>query len=83
MTAVFALPADKAGSASTPDGRLIFKITSDSTPPFEAANADVKSASEKLQEGLQNSLIDQYVSALQHQLGVSINQRVLQAAEGG
>jgi len=83
VTAVFALPADKAGSASTPDGRLIFKITSDSTPPFEAANADVKSASEKLQEGLQNSLIDQYVSALQHQLGVSINQRVLQAAEGG
>jgi peptidyl-prolyl cis-trans isomerase D len=83
VTAVFAVPADKGGSASTPDGRLVFKITGDSTPPFEASNADVKSANEKLQDGLRNSLLDQYISALQQQLGVNINERVLQAAEGG
>jgi peptidyl-prolyl cis-trans isomerase D len=83
VNAVFALTADKAGSASTPDGRLIFKITGDSTPPFEASSADAKSADEKLQVGFRNSLLDQYILALQNQLGVKINERVLQAAEGG
>jgi peptidyl-prolyl cis-trans isomerase D len=83
VTAVFALPADKAGSALTPDGRLVFKVTSDSTPQFEVASAAAKSGDEKLQEGFRNSLLDQYISALQSQLGVKINQRVLQAAEGG
>ena len=38
MSAVFALAPDKAGSATAPDGRVVFKITTDTTPPYEAAD---------------------------------------------
>ena len=42
-----------------------------------------KTEAERLQGGLREGMIDQYVEALQQQLGVTINQQVLQAAEGG
>lgn len=83
VAAVFGLPPDKAGSASTPEGRVVFKITADSTPPYEAADPGAKQAAERLENDLRSSVIDQYVSALQTQLGVTINENVLRAAEGG
>jgi peptidyl-prolyl cis-trans isomerase D len=83
VAAVFALPPDKAGSASVPEGRLVFKITSDTTPPYEPADPGVKTAAERLEGGLREGVIDQYIAALQQQLGVTINRQVLQAAEGG
>jgi peptidyl-prolyl cis-trans isomerase D len=83
VAAVFALPPDKAGSASVPEGRLVFKITSDTTPPYEPADPGVKTAAERLDGGLREGVIDQYIAALQQQLGVTINRQVLQAAEGG
>ena len=43
VAAVFSLPADGAGSAATPDGRVVFKITADTTPPVDSADARVKS----------------------------------------
>jgi peptidyl-prolyl cis-trans isomerase D len=83
VAAVFALPPDKAGSASVPEGRLVFKITSDTTPPYEPADPGMKTAAERLDGGLREGVIDQYIAALQQQLGVTINRQVLQAAEGG
>jgi peptidyl-prolyl cis-trans isomerase D len=83
VAAIFALAPDKAGSASVPEGRLVFKITSDATPPYMAADPGSKTEAERLQGGLREGMIDQYVEALQQQLGVKINPQVLQAAEGG
>jgi peptidyl-prolyl cis-trans isomerase D len=83
VAAIFALPPDKAGSASVPEGRLVFKITSDTTPPYMAADPGAKTEAERLQGGLREGMIEQYVEALQQQLGVTINPQVLQAAEGG
>jgi peptidyl-prolyl cis-trans isomerase D len=83
VAAVFALPPDKSGSASVPEGRLVFKITSDTTPPYLAADPGVKTEAERLDGGLREGVVDQYVEALQRQLGVTINRQVLQAAEGG
>jgi peptidyl-prolyl cis-trans isomerase D len=83
VAAIFALPPDRAGSASAPEGRLVFKITSDATPPYMAADPGVKTEAEQLEAGLREGVIDQYVESLEHQLGVTINQQVLQAAEGG
>ena len=48
-----------------------------------AVDPGVKTEAERLQAGLREGMIDQYVEALQQQLGVKINQQVLQAAEGG
>ncbi|MBV8662718.1 MAG: peptidyl-prolyl cis-trans isomerase, partial [Hyphomicrobiales bacterium] len=83
VTAVFATPPNGAGSAATPDGRVVFKITADSTPPTKLDDPAVKAAMERLSEALQTGLVEQYVTAVEHQLGVRIHENVLQGAEGG
>ena len=62
--AVFAMPPDGAGSAATPDGRVVFKITADMTPPTDPDNPAVKTMAEQLTGALQSSLVAQYITAL-------------------
>jgi peptidyl-prolyl cis-trans isomerase D len=83
VAAVFRQPAEGAGSAATPDGRVVFKITADRTPPVDFADARVKAMGSALETATRDSLLDQYVAALRQALGVSIHPDVLQSAEGG
>jgi peptidyl-prolyl cis-trans isomerase D len=83
VAAIFREPADGAGSAATPDGRVVFKITADKTPPVDFADARVKSMASELQTATRDSLLDQYVAALRKTLGVAIQPDALQSAEGG
>ena len=82
VAAIFRGPADGAGSAATPDGRTVFKITADTTPPVDFADLRVKQMAEKLDGATRDSLIDQYIAALRRSLGVTVHQNVLQSAEG-
>ena len=82
VAAIFRQPADGAGSAATPDGRVVFKITADRTPPVDFADARVKAMATELENSTRDSLLDQYVAALRRTLGVAIHQDVLQSAEG-
>ncbi len=81
--AIFATPPMGAGSAPTPEGRVVFKITADATPPTDANDPAVKKSAAQLAEALQSSLAQQYVTALERELGVTIHDNVLRAAEGG
>ncbi len=83
VAAIFREPADGAGSAATPDGRVVFKITADKTPPVDFADARVKAMGAQLEFATRESLLDQYVEALRRTLGVVVHPEVLQAAEGG
>jgi peptidyl-prolyl cis-trans isomerase D len=83
VNAVFTVPSGGAGSAATPDGRVVFKVTADATPPTKFDDPAVKTIASQLTEGLQNSVIAQFVSALETELGVKIHQNVLQSAAGG
>ena len=83
VAAIFREPADGSGSAATPDGRTVFKITADRTPPVDFADLRVKAMSDKLAGATRDSLLDQYVAALRRSLGVTVNQNVLQSAAGG
>jgi peptidyl-prolyl cis-trans isomerase D len=82
VAAIFRQPADGAGSAATPDGRVVFKITADRTPPVDFADARGKAMASELDTATRESVLDQYVAALRRALGVSIHQDVLQSAEG-
>jgi peptidyl-prolyl cis-trans isomerase D len=82
VNAVFTVPAGGAGSAATPEGRVVFKVTADATPPTKFDDPAVKTIATQLTEGLQTSVIAQYVSALEAELGVKIHQNVLQSAAG-
>ena len=83
VAAIFRQPADGAGSAATPDGRVVFKITADRTPPVDFADARVKAMASELENSTRESVLDQYVAALRRTLGVAIHQDALQSAEGG
>jgi peptidyl-prolyl cis-trans isomerase D len=82
VAAIFRQPADGAGSAATPDGRVVFKITADRTPAVDFADERVKAMASELERATRESVLDQYVAALRKALGVSIHQDVLQSAEG-
>jgi peptidyl-prolyl cis-trans isomerase D len=82
VAAIFRQPADGAGSAAAPDGRMVFKITADRTPPVDFADARVKAIASQLDNSTRESLLDQYVEALRRELGVVVNQGALQSAEG-
>jgi peptidyl-prolyl cis-trans isomerase D len=83
VTQIFNEPPDGAGSASAGDSRLVFKITKDTIPPFDPASAETKALQQRANSGLVTDLLSEYVAALERELGVSINQTVLQTATGG
>jgi peptidyl-prolyl cis-trans isomerase D len=83
VAAIFRQRADGAGSAASPEGRIVFKITADRTPPVDLTDSRVKAITSQLDNSTRESLFDQYVAALRRSFGVVINQGVLQSAEGG
>ncbi len=83
VEAVFGVGPDRAGSVSTADGRLVFKVTADVTPPPLASDPDVVSTEDRLKGELGRSVVEQYVDALKREIGVTIDQRVLQSAGSG
>src|SRR5208337_4027210 len=83
VAAIFREPADGEGSAASPNGRAVFKITADKTPPVDFADLRVKGMAQQLDASTRDSLLEQYVEALRRSLGVTIHQNVLQSAEGG
>ncbi len=83
VAAIFREPADGEGSAASPDGRAVFKINADKTPPVDFADLRVKEMAKQLDASTRDSLLDQYVAALRRSLGVVVHPEVLQSAEGG
>jgi peptidyl-prolyl cis-trans isomerase D len=83
VAAIYREPADGVGSAATPEGRTVFKITADQTPPVDAIDPRVKSMAQQLDGATRESLIDQYIAGLRRSLGVTVNPSVMQSAEGG
>jgi peptidyl-prolyl cis-trans isomerase D len=82
VAALFNTSASGAGSAATPEGRVVFKVTADSTPPIDPDDPKVKALAKAAGAGLTDDLIAQYVAAMERQLGVSVNENALEAAEG-
>ena len=83
IAAVFSTPPNGAGSAATPDGRVVFKIVADATPPINLDDEAIKASAQQLAVGLQSGVVSQFIIALERELRVKINESVLQAAEGG
>jgi len=82
VAALFNTSPSGAGSAATPEGRVVFKVTADSTPPIDPDDPKVKALANAAGAGLTDDLIAQYVAAMERQLGVSVDENALQAAEG-
>jgi peptidyl-prolyl cis-trans isomerase D len=83
VEAVFGVAPDRAGSATTADGRLVFKVTSDAFPEVAAGDPEAASVEGRVRSEIGAAVVEQYVNALKREIGVTIDRRVLQASEGG
>ena len=76
----FATAEGKSGVFAADDGlgRIVYRITKVTVPPFSPTPAAMKA----LTSGLQDDLLGQYVIRLENDLGVSINEAALRSVIG-
>ena len=84
VTAIFNVAVGKAGSATAgPEGgRLVFRVNDSAVPPFDANAEDVKAMTDQFKSILTEDLFAQYLTQLQNEAGVSVNQAAFRAATG-
>jgi hypothetical protein len=61
----------------------VFKVTADTIPPPTPGDPQVMGTEQRLKSEMSSSLVEQYVDALKRELGVTVDRRVMQGAEGG
>jgi peptidyl-prolyl cis-trans isomerase D len=84
VASVFRTAKDAFGSAEgdQPTDWVVFRVTAVSTPKLEANLPEEKHLEETLQSQENNDILGQYVSWLQDELGLSVNQAALAQALG-
>ncbi len=81
---VFGLPVGEVASAAGEgQSRIVFKILDSVVPPMEADSDVMKGLGEQLRSAMTEEVITQYLSALQSQTKVQINEPAVRAAAGG
>ena len=83
VTAVFGAGPNAAGSVGLGDGRLVFKVTADTFPPVVAGDPEAAGVEDQLKKEMSSEVVEQYVNGLKKEVGVTIDRKVLQGAEGG
>ena len=80
---IFGTPVGGAGVALADDGgRVVFKVTNATTPPLDLKNPAMATIAPQLESALGDDLFTQYVSGLQSQLGLRVNQTAYAAIIG-
>jgi peptidyl-prolyl cis-trans isomerase D len=80
---IFGTPVGGAGVALADNGgRLVFKVLDATTPPLDVKNPVIAGLIPQLDSSLADDLFSQYVSGLQTQLGVQVNQAALRTVGG-
>lgn len=75
---IFRTPKDGAATADGPSGdRIVFRVTEITAPALDLASADGKRIDDMLRRVMSDDLLSQYVSKLESEIGVTINQAAL------
>ncbi len=79
---VFDRPVDTAGSSASADGRILFKVTDAKVPPLNLNRPDFQNITDQMKTALHEDLTAEYVTQLQGEIGVEINQQALASILG-
>jgi peptidyl-prolyl cis-trans isomerase D len=79
---VFNVPVKGAESAADGDGRIVFQVLGSTIPPLNDQDPALTKLVEQVKGSLTNEILGEYVSQLQKDLGLSINNQALRAAIG-
>jgi peptidyl-prolyl cis-trans isomerase D len=84
VTAVFETPQGSAGTAEgrEPSERFVFQVTGISVPPFDPNSPEAKKIEETLKRMLGDEALMQYLTKTAADMGVSVNQSVINQALG-
>ena len=84
LDVIFATPKDQAASTegATQTDRMVFRVTEITVPALEPESADAKRFDELLRRALSDDMLAQYVSRLESDVGVTINQAALNQITG-
>ena len=84
VTEAFRTPKDSVGqTAGTGPGEwIVFRVTDVSVPPVDLASEEMKKVKETLLRGLTDEQVGQYVSKLESEIGVTINQAAFAQVTG-
>jgi len=86
VDAIFRTAKDAAGSAdaSQPPEQVVYRVTDIVVPKLDAASDDIKKTQEALTRALSEDVFAEYISRLESEIGVTINQSALsQVVSGG
>ena len=80
---IFGAPVGASGVALADNGgRVVFKVTDASTPPLDMKSPAIAAIAPQLDASLGDDLFTEYVSGLQSQLGLRVNQAAFAAIVG-
>ena len=82
VSAIFQTGPDGVGSAADAGGRVVFKVTADTVPDVDFASADMVKATKALGQGLASDILAQFVDAAKKQLGVTVDQDIVNRSVG-
>ncbi|MCC6777025.1 MAG: SurA N-terminal domain-containing protein [Hyphomicrobiales bacterium] len=82
---VFRTPKDAVAKAdgAQPAEQVIFRVTGIELPPFDMASEEAKRLVETLNRGMAEDMLGEYISRLESDIGVTINQSALDQVIGG
>ncbi|WP_020175712.1 peptidylprolyl isomerase [Methyloferula stellata] len=79
---IFNVPVKGAESAADGDGRIVFQVLESTVPPLNEQDPSLKKLVDQVKGSLTNEILGEYVTQLQKDLGVSVNNQALRAASG-
>ena len=84
VTAAFSTPKDAVGQTAGAGASewIVFRVTDISLPPIDLASEEMKKMKETVQRGLTDEQVAQYVTKVQSQIGVTINQAAFAQVTG-
>lgn len=82
---IFRTAKDAAGNVpgTTPTSRVVFRVTEITTPPLDPASAEAKPIDDALRRTIADDIVAEYITRLQNEVGVTINQAALSQVSGG
>jgi peptidyl-prolyl cis-trans isomerase D len=85
VDAVFRTAKDAVGKAEATESaeQVVFRVTDIVVPSLDAASDDAKRTVETLNRGLSEALLAEYITRLESEIGVTINQSALNQVIGG
>ena len=84
VTRIFATPLGKAASVATDDpGRLVFKVTAATAPPFVTTTQESAAAEQQLRTLVADDLLSEYVADVEKRIGVKLYPANMTRAIGG